>query len=79
MTTSPQTTTTPPPTTTSQIDPAVYTAAHETAVLVDRSALGMLKFSGATRLDLINRMSTQAVKTLPAGAGAATILTTDIG
>lgn len=79
MTTSPPTTTTPPPTTTSQIDPAVYTAAHETAVLVDRSALGMLKFSGATRLDLINRMSTQAVKTLPAGAGAATILTTDIG
>ncbi len=74
--TTPTTTTT---TTTSQIDPAVYAAAHETAVFVDRSTLGMLKFSGATRLDLINRMSTQAVKTLPAGTGAATILTTDVG
>lgn len=65
--------------TTSQIDPAVYQAAHDTAVFVDRSALGMLKFSGATRLDLINRMSTQAVKNLAPGEGAATILTTDIG
>lgn len=66
-------------TTISQIDPAVYEAAHETAVLVNRSNLGILKFSGATRLDLVNRMSTQAVKDLKSGQGAATILTTDIG
>jgi tRNA-modifying protein YgfZ len=54
-------------------------AAQEGAIVVDRSALGMLKFTGATRLDLIHRMSTQAVKELPSGAGAATVLTTDIG
>jgi aminomethyltransferase len=63
----------------SQIDPEVYKVAHEAAVLVDRSNLGMLKFTGATRLDLINRMSTQAVNGLQSGQGAATILTTDIG
>ena len=63
----------------SQIDPHIYKAAQQTAVLVDRSALGMLKISGATRLDLINRMSTQAVDQLQSGEGAATILTTDIG
>lgn len=62
-----------------QIDPVVYQAAHETAVLVDRSELGVLKFSGVTRLDLINRMSTQAVNNLQSGEGAATVLTTDIG
>jgi len=65
--------------TTSQIDPAVYEDAHQTAVLADRSALGVLRFTGTTRLDLINRMSTQAVKNLQTGEGAATILTTDVG
>jgi aminomethyltransferase len=63
----------------SQISPEVYKAAHEAAVLVDRSNLGLLKFTGATRLDLLNRMSTQAVNGLKSGEGAATILTTDIG
>ena len=62
-----------------QIKSTVYDAAHQTAVLVDRSDLGMLKFNGETRLDLINRMSTQAVNGLQSGEGAATILTTDIG
>lgn len=59
--------------------PAIYTAAHQDAILVNRSRLGLLKISGAARLDLINRMSTQAVKQLPNGQGAATILTSDIG
>lgn len=54
-------------------------AAQEGAIVVDRSNLGMLRFTGETRLDLIHRMSTQAVEDLPAGAGAATVLTTDIG
>ena len=58
---------------------AIYAAAHQDAILVDRSQLGMLKISGATRLDLLNRMSTQAVKHLRSGEGAATILTSDIG
>lgn len=62
-----------------QIDPAVYGAAQETAVVVDRSSLGMLKITGATRLDLLDRMSTQAVKRLRSGEGRATVLTTDIG
>jgi len=56
-----------------------YEAAHTSAIVVDRSDLGLLKFSGKSRLDLINRMSTQAVLNLAPGAGAATILTTDIG
>lgn len=62
----------------SQINENVYKAAQETAVLVDRSQLGMLKFSGETRLDLIHRMSTNQVNGLQSGEGAATILTTDI-
>ena len=65
--------------TTTQIDPLVYQAAQETAVLTDRSDLGMLIFSGETRFDLLNRMSTQKVASLAKGEGAATILTTDIG
>ena len=62
-----------------QIDPSVYKAAHQTAVIVDRSDLGMLKITGETRLDLIHRMSTQAVNGLQSGEGTATIMTTDIG
>ncbi len=62
-----------------QIDPNVVQAAQETAVLVDRSSLGILKITGETRLDLINRMSTQAVNGLQSGEGTATVLTTDIG
>jgi aminomethyltransferase len=56
-----------------------YAAAHSSAIVVDRSDLGMLKFTGETRLDLINRMSTQNVLNLGPGQGAATVLTTDIG
>ncbi|HSM55785.1 MAG TPA: hypothetical protein VK879_06475 [Candidatus Sulfomarinibacteraceae bacterium] len=56
-----------------------YDALHESAIVVDRSDLGILKFMGETRLDLINRMSTQAVAQLQSGEGAATVLTTDIG
>jgi aminomethyltransferase len=56
-----------------------YQAAHESAVFIDRSSLGMLKFTGGTRLDLINRMSTQKVIDLQNGQGAASVLTTEIG
>jgi tRNA-modifying protein YgfZ len=54
-------------------------AAREGALLVDRSDIGLLKFTGETRLDLIHRMSTQAVDKLSSGSGAATVLTSDIG
>jgi tRNA-modifying protein YgfZ len=63
----------------SQISPTVYEAAQQTAVFVDRSQLGMLKITGTSRLDLLDRMSTQAVKRLGSGEGTATILTTEIG
>ncbi len=63
----------------SQISSDIYKAVYDTAVFVDRSDLGMLKFTGATRLDLIHRMSTQAVNGMSSGEGRATILTTDIG
>lgn len=56
-----------------------YEAAHEDVIFVDRSGLGVLKFTGESRLDLLHRMSTQAVEGLQSGEGAATILTTDIG
>ena len=56
-----------------------YETVHEGAVFADRSALGVLKFTGESRLDLLQRMSTQAVDGLQSGEGAATILTTDIG
>jgi aminomethyltransferase len=56
-----------------------YVAAHENAIVVDRSNLGLLKFTGETRLDLLQRMSTGDVLDLQSGEGAATILTTDIG
>lgn len=58
---------------------AAYRAAHESAVLVDHGARGLLALAGGSRLDLIHRMSTQAVKDLKPGEGAATVLTTDIG
>ena len=54
-------------------------AARTAAVLIDRSDLGLLKFTGETRLDLLNRMSTQKVDDLQSGEGAATVLTTEIG
>ena len=56
-----------------------YSAAHSTAVVVDRSDLGWLKLTGATRVDLIQRMSTQDLRGLQSGEGRATVLTTDIG
>ena len=64
---------------TSQISKTIYQSAHEDAILVDRSNLGMIKITGETRLDLLHRMSTQKLNGLPSGSGAATILTTDIG
>ena len=59
------------------LEEAVHAAATN-AIVVDRSHLGLLQFTGKTRLDLIHRMSTQAVLNLSSGQGAATVLTTDI-
>lgn len=65
--------------TTKSISPEAYSLAHEAAVLVDHDRLGMLYLTGNTRLDLLNRMSTQALTGLKSCEGAATVLTTDIG
>ena len=56
-----------------------HEAAHAAAVVVHHTERGMIHLTGGTRLDLINRMSTQAVDTLQSGEGAATVLTTNIG
>lgn len=56
-----------------------YDAAHKSAVLATHENRGMLVLTGETRLELINRMSTQAVSDLKSGEGAATALTTNIG
>ncbi len=56
-----------------------YKAAHEGAVWVEHAGRGMLHLKGSTRLELINRMSTQAVGKLQSGEGAATVLTTLCG
>jgi aminomethyltransferase len=60
------------------VDEAAYRSAHQLAIAVRRE-LGVLRFTGETRLDLVDRMSTQKVCDLKAGQGAATVLTTDIG
>ena len=56
-----------------------YRAAHEASVVVDQGARGLLLLTGQSRLDLLHRMSTQAVSGLKPGQGAATVLTTEIG
>jgi len=55
-----------------------YAAAHTGAVLYDSSALGRLRLSGSTRIDFVDRMSTNDLASLTNGQGAATILTTPI-
>ena len=66
--------------TTPEISPAeAYRAAHEAGVVVALSARGLVELKGRSRLELINRMSTQAVNELLEWQGAATVLTTDIG
>ncbi len=63
----------------SQISELVYRAARETAVFVDRSALATFTITGKSRLEIIDRISTNSVKGLQNGQGAATVLTTSIG
>ena len=58
---------------------AEYHAALEAAVLMDRSHEGRLESSGADRLALIQRMSTNDVLSLAEGEGCATIFTNSIG
>ena len=56
-----------------------YRAATQAAALLDRSAFGRLRITGADALDLLNRLSTNKLVDLQPGRGAATVLTTNKG
>ena len=56
-----------------------YTAATETAGLIDRSYVGRLEIAGADGLDLLNRLSTNKLDDLQVGEGAITALTSNKG
>ena len=56
-----------------------YLAARDGVVVIDRSYLGRFKVTGKDALDLLNRLSSNAVDPLPCGTGKATILTTNKG
>lgn len=54
-------------------------AAREVVALMDRSAIGRLRFTGRDRLDFLQRMSTNDMLKLAPGQGCTTVLTTPIG
>lgn len=56
-----------------------YQAAHEAAILVDRSDEGRIMLTEADRLAILHRISTNAVDALQSGEGCATVLITPIG
>ena len=56
-----------------------YRAARQAVALLDRSAFGRLRISGADGLELLNRLSTNKLTDIEPGHGAATVLTTNKG
>ena len=61
-------------------DPAAeYAVLLKGAALVDRSPVGRVRVAGADGLDLLNRLSTNNLVTLPVGEGMATVVTTNKG
>ena len=58
---------------------AEYRAARQAAILVERSRLGRLSVSGKDAADLLHRLSTNGIKDLRPGEGAATVFTTSKG
>ena len=56
-----------------------YRAANEAVALVDRSAVGRLRVTGADALDLLDRLSTNHLQDLAPGHGLYTVLTTNKG
>jgi folate-binding protein YgfZ len=60
--------------------PAIqYRAAHEDAVLVDRSDLGRLRVEGSDALDLLHRLTTNDIRSLEPGQGTAAVFVTGKG
>jgi folate-binding protein YgfZ len=58
---------------------AEYAALLKGAALVDRSPVGKVRVAGADGLDLLNRLSSNNLNTLPVGEGMATVVTTSKG
>ena len=56
-----------------------YSSATTSAAVYDASAIGRLKVTGADGLDLLHRLSTNAVESLIPGQGTNTVLTDDRG
>jgi folate-binding protein YgfZ len=56
-----------------------YEALTKGAALVDRSAVGRLRFGGKDALDLLNRLSTNQLLDLAPGQGRPTVLTSNKG
>ena len=56
-----------------------FRAAHEDAILVDRGDVKALRIEGKDALDLLHRLTTNDIKGLAEGAGAATVFTTAKG
>ncbi len=56
-----------------------YSSATTSAAVYDASAIGRLKVTGSDGLDLLHRLSTNAVESLIPGQGANTVLTDDRG
>lgn len=58
---------------------AEYAASREGAVLIDRSGIGRLAIRGRDALDLMHRLTTNAVRDLEPGEGTITVFTTAKG
>jgi glycine cleavage system T protein (aminomethyltransferase) len=56
-----------------------YLSAKGTVAVMDRSNRGRLRVTGAKRLDLLNRLTTNDLRTLAPGQGAQSCLLTDKG
>ena len=57
------------------IDAAGLSALEERAAFTDRSACGRLWITGVDALDLLNRLTTNQLETLPEGLARSTVLT----
>ena len=57
------------------IDTAIHAALTERAGFADRSDCGRLRITGADALDLLNRLTTNKLETLPDGTACSTVLT----
>ena len=57
------------------IDTAIHAALTERAGVADRSDCGRLWITGADALDLLNRLTTNKLETLPLGTACSTVLT----